>query len=386
MSARARAVLVAALAITAGIGSRALADGADAGAPSAAPSADPAALDPPGPSCVEQIPDGAKRPQMDESFPRRGASGYAVPLKLTIRHGKGESVLADALRIVKQGEGAKALAAAGFALPDPDGGAGPMATTREDSASSATTELTIPVVPLAPSSGRNAMTLPPLPVTITRAGGELMTLCTHAHVLRVDEPFAAGERDPKVRPNPPARPQREEFVLLEHILEGLAAALVVAAATLLVARWWRRRPRVERPKPRPIPWDVAMAELESIRRGTLLAENKNDVHFDRVTDVVRRYLGDRYQFDKLQAGWSGMETTTDEMKSLLRRVRPAVAMFGEIGGFLDEADLVKFARVFPTDTECGDQLRRAEAIVRGTIPANLVAPAEGASPPGSRAS
>ncbi|HEY4119636.1 MAG TPA: hypothetical protein VGM56_17325, partial [Byssovorax sp.] len=95
MSARARAVLVAALAITAGIGSRALADGADAGAPSAAPSADPAALDPPGPSCVEQIPDGAKRPQMDESFPRRGASGYAVPLKLTIRHGKGESVLAD---------------------------------------------------------------------------------------------------------------------------------------------------------------------------------------------------------------------------------------------------------------------------------------------------
>jgi hypothetical protein len=51
-------------------------------------------------------------------------------------------------------------------------------------------------------------------------------------------------------------------------------------------------------------------------------------------------------------------------------------MYGAISGFLDEADLVKFARVLPADGDCLTALDRAVAIVRGTIPPNW-------SPPGA---
>ena len=36
---------------------------------------------------------GATRPALKEPFPRRGTSGYAAPLEVTVEHGKGETVL-----------------------------------------------------------------------------------------------------------------------------------------------------------------------------------------------------------------------------------------------------------------------------------------------------
>ncbi|HVY45987.1 MAG TPA: hypothetical protein VHB21_08915 [Minicystis sp.] len=359
------AALGATLAAVALAGLTASADAPDAGAPPAPTSA---VADPPPPTCVEHVPAGATRPKMTEDFPRRGTSGYAAPLTLRITHGKGETVIAEGLRVVQHGDGAKALAAAGFAIPEPDGGAGPDVKV-DERANDATTTLVIHVVPLAPHAGRNEMALPPLPVTLARASGEQVTLCTKPHVIRVDEPIA-GELHPKVRPNPPPRPQKEEWVLLEEVLAGVLLGLLIAGLVALALRAWRRRPRAVPPKPRPIPWLVALEELDALRRSPLLAEHKNDEYLDRVSDTIRRYLGARYHFDTLQEGWSGLETTTDEMKALLRRVRPPVEKFGEIANFLGDADLVKFAKVFPTDEECLAALGRAERIVRATIPPN----------------
>jgi hypothetical protein len=55
------------------------------------------------------------------------------------------------------------------------------------------------------------------------------------------------------------------------------------------------------------------AEADKIARGEL---------FDRVSDTVRKYLGARYGFEGL--GFDGLETTTAEMMTLLKRVRPGV--------------------------------------------------------------
>jgi hypothetical protein len=369
---RARVVIAVSIGVSAiAFALAASADAPDGGAPdpSAAPSADPSAYaDPLEPTCVEHVPQGVTKPVLWEEFPKQGKSGYAVPLVVKLSHGKGETVLVDGTRIARQGNAAKALAAAGFAIPEADGGAGPTAKVEVNGAK-ATTELTIQVVPLAPKAGRNKMELPPLPVTLARANGELVTVCTKPHKIRIDEPIAL-EKDPKVRPNPPPRPQKEEWVFLEQLLAGVLVGLAIAAIAIFAIRWWSRRPKAAVPKVRPIPWLVALEELEGLRRSTLLAEHKNDEYFDRVSDTVRRYLGARYHFDELEAGWSGLESTTDEMKSLLRRVTPAVPMFGAVAAFLDEADLVKFARVMPADGDCLTALERAIGIVRGTIPPN----------------
>ena len=151
------------------------------------------------------------------------------------------------------------------------------------------------------------MELPRLPVTLARANGELVTLCTKPHKIRVDEPIAL-EQDPKVRPNPPPRPQKEEWVLLEQLLVGVLVGLVIATIAFFLVRWWNKRPKKAVEKVRPIPWVVALAELEALPyRATSSSQH-------RQRQRVLRIRGQRHQrrrpprtpryFDQLDAGWS----------------------------------------------------------------------------------
>ena len=313
---------------------------------------------PPPVSCTEHVPPGASRPTITEVFPKKGFAGYAWNLELTVVHGKGETVLPEGFR-ASGSEAAKALEAAGFAIPDPDGGSGPSITT-EQTAGGATTKLVIPFVALPPLPGRIEMTLPPVPVTVSRASGEIVTVCTGPHTIVVEEPIA-NLQNPKVMPNADPRPQREEWVMAKRVALGILIAAVAAVITAWLVQRWRRQPKVVPYVPPKLPWIAALEELAALKGSTLLAEQKYDEYFDRVSDCVRKYLGARYGFD-------GLETTSDEMRALLRRVRPHVPEIGRIASFLGDCDLVKFARMVPTEKECLDALERGEGIVKLTIP------------------
>ena len=294
-------------------------------------------------------------------------SGYAAELRLVITHGKGETVLPEGFRLQAGSDAAKALEKAGFVVPDPGGGSAPKITVAPGPGSTAATTITIPVVPLPPKAGRNKLELPPLPIAISRANNEYVTICTAPHAIQIEDPIA-NELDPQVKPNPPGRPQREDWPLARYLAVGvpIGAALVVLGA--LLQRWWKNRPKPKRALPRIPPWVTALAELDEIRRSALLDEGKQGEHFDQVSFALRRYLGARYGFDATEHGYNGLETTTGEMLDLLNRVRPPIAELPRIKDFLDEGDLVKFARFTPTEEHCRGALDRGEMIVRRTIP------------------
>jgi hypothetical protein len=148
-------------------------------------------------------------------------------------------------------------------------------------------------------------------------------------------------------------------------------------------RSWIRRLMAPRPKPLPPPrppWEIALEELFDIRNASLIKSERYAEHFDRVSDVIRKYLGDRYGFD-------GLESTTREALLLLRELKPEIAVLGTIETSLRHADLVKFARLTPSPEECELSLVRAEEIVRSTIPvapmkALPATPSEPTPPPG----
>jgi hypothetical protein len=334
-------------------------------------------------TCIEHLPEGAKRPTMSEEFPHRGLAGYAAELKLTLIHGKGERVLPEGFRIQATSDAGKALQQAGFVFPDPGGGVTPKVTTSPtEKGTGAITIVTIPVVPLPPNAGRAELSLPPLPIAIARANNEYVTICTQAHKIVVEDPVAS-ELDPKVKPNPPGRPQREDWPLARIIAIAIPVAIALAVVVVLLDRSWRRRPKKKPAAPKVPPWITALAELERIRRSRLLEEGKRGEHFDQVSDALRRYLGGRYGFETLAEGYNGLETTTREMLELLERVRPPVVEIPRIREFLDECDLVKFARLEPTTEQCLEALARGETIVRRTIPVMALPSQPG--PPGSSA-
>ncbi|HSQ66290.1 MAG TPA: hypothetical protein VLM85_23870 [Polyangiaceae bacterium] len=312
--------------------------------------------------CVEIIPQGAVRPEVTETLPERGRSGYAATLVVTIRHGKGETVLPSGLSLQSSSEAAEQIKQAGWVFPDQDGSAGARLATKPDPAQAdrVTTTLELPLVALPDKPGRHVLTLPPLPIAVARASGQVATVCTHEHRITIEDPTAETP-DPQPRPNPPARAQREEWTALKRaVIYGSLGIAVGVLLAWLVSRWLRRpRPAPPPPPPRP-PWDVALEKLDEVRHAGLLEVQRFSEYYDRVGDAVRQYFGGRYGFD-------GLECTTDEMLTELRRSALTGIALPEIAEFLQQCDLVKFARMTPSQDDCKKALDEAERIVRTTM-------------------
>jgi hypothetical protein len=310
---------------------------------------------------------------LKDRFPSRATSGYATALEVTVEHGKGETVFPQGFQAQSNGDAARTLAEAGFIFPDADGGAGPTLTTTP-TATGAVTKIAIPVLVLPKDPGRHRMVLPPLPIAVARASGELLTLCTEPHGVLVEDPTASTP-DAKPRPNPPPRHQLEEWTLAKQLAIGAAIGAAVAALVAWLVVHWMRRPKPVPPPPPPRPpWEVAFEELFAVRYAGLANEARFAEHYDRISDSVRKYLGGRYGFD-------GLETTTREMTAVLKRIDPPVIELATTLAFLEECDLVKFARFTPSDEDCMRILDRAEYIVRVTIPSQVAVPSAPARVP-----
>jgi hypothetical protein len=312
--------------------------------------------------CVETA-SGDARPQMVDTFPERGQSGYAATLHVVVSHGKGETVLPRGLDLQSESDTARALKAAGFAFPDQDGGAAARLSSIDLDAKTGRrqTTLDLPLIALPSDPGRHTLVLPPLPVSVARANNDVVTLCTKPHAVVVEDPTASTP-DARPKPNPPARAQREEWVGLERALSWGAVGVVVGGMLAWLVYRWRKRPRPVPPPPPPRPpWETALERLDEIRHAGLLETQRFAEFFDRVNDSIRQYLGARFGFD-------GLESTTDETLAALRRAPHFGLPLPEVAAFLQECDLVKFADVTPTLDECERALKEAERVVRATMP------------------
>jgi hypothetical protein len=313
--------------------------------------------------CVESIPQGAQRPEMTEQFPSRGMSGYAATLTVTVSHGKGESVLPSGLQLQSAGDAAAALKAAGFAIPDQDGGAAARLTPLVESVANgrAVTKLELPLVALPKEPGRHTLTLPPMPIAVARANGEIATLCTHPHVIVVEDPIAQTP-NPTPKENPPARVQREEWKAARTAATWGAAGIAIGALLGWLLYKWLKRPKPAPPPPPPRPaWEVALERLDEVRHAGLLETKRYGEYFDRVSDAIRQYLGAVFAFD-------GLECTSDEIIAALKKAPTFAIPIPEIQIFLSDCDLVKFADLTPSQEECVKVLAQGESIVRRTMP------------------
>ena len=314
--------------------------------------------------CVETLAQGAARPLVTDTIDPRGRSGYASVLVVRVEHGKGESVLPGGLELQTSSETAKQLRAEGWVLPEQDGSGGAQLTSAPlDSAhpDRIITTLQLPLVALPKDPGRHVLTLPPLPIAIARASGEVSTACTHAHRVTIDDP-TAETTDPAPKPNPPPMPQREEWTAMKRGVLIAAVGIVAGALAMWLLRRWQRRPRPAPPPPpaRP-PWEVALERIDEIRHAGLLDAERYGEYFDRVNDAVRWYLGARY-------GFEGLESTTDETITELRRSALSGVALEDVVAFLADCDLVKFANATPAPDDCARVLEIGERIVRATTP------------------
>ena len=305
-------------------------------------------------------PRGRARPDWSRTFPTRGDERLrAGRSRSSSTHGKGETVLPEGFQLQAASDAAQGARDGGLrrsrtrtAAPAPtiDG------SSRErhgvdDARRSRSSRC-------RRSRGATRCVLPPLPDR-RRARERRGRHALHA-AARDRRRGSDRERRPtrRPKPNPPPRAQREEWALAEQRADRRRRSASRSRCSRALAR---RAAGCERPKPVPPPppprppWEVALEELDEVRHAGLLERQRFAEYFDRVSDAVREYLGARFGFDGLES------TTRRDASRCSSACARRCAELATIAAFLEDCDLVKFARVHADDEECVEALapRRA---------------------------
>lgn len=241
---------------------------------------------------------------------------------------------------------------------------------RSETAAGVDVDLTIPFVLVR--AGR--IKIPPRAFDATGPGGEVGIVRAGRIAFRTGSYFAS-ETDPQPAEPFGPLPVLERNWLLIWVLVGLGVVIVAVAATVLIVT--RLRPPVATPGPPPRPpHEVALEELKKLARSGLDKEGEFALYYTELSSILRVYLGGRWGFDS-------MDLTSTELCQRLGSVAIAHQHFQEIALLLEELDLVKFAKVVPSQTQSAADLNRVEALVEATmeLPAPPTPPPPTAPPP-----
>jgi hypothetical protein len=185
---------------------------------------------------------------------------------------------------------------------------------------------------------------------------ELLTERVDFEVSSVLPPDAPLEPRPWLGPLPPlAEPAAPRWPWIVAVAAVAAAGAPFAARAFLAARSRSRRRSA---------YDVARVELEALLYGPRPDAGGMDAFFVKLSGIVRRYLEGRF-------GLLAPEFTTEEFLEALSASPELVRSQRELlRGFLQRADLVKFAHHVPDDAALQDSIDAAERFLeetRGTL-------------------
>ena len=180
--------------------------------------------------------------------------------------------------------------------------------------------------------------------------------------LEVESALQPGERDPRpLKDDALARWPAPARRILPWILAGLA---LLAAAAVAIRRVLASPKTFFRPAPPPPPpHRVALDAIDALRaRGWIEAGNAEPFYVE-LSSIVRAYVEGRF-------GLRAPERTTEEfIREAAASGQLEPAHRERVAGFLEQSDLVKFARHVPGAGDMRHALDSALRLVRDTMPA-----------------
>ena len=133
------------------------------------------------------------------------------------------------------------------------------------------------------------------------------------------------------------------------------AILLVFVPLLIWILWMVRQRGLRRSA-----YDIALGRLRKLQRAPRATPEEIGAFYVELSAIVRRYLEDRFEI-------RAPESTTEEF---LDRASRSQALGGDhrelLSRFLQQADLVKFARSIPGDLEIAESVRSAEQFLEDT--------------------
>jgi hypothetical protein len=148
-----------------------------------------------------------------------------------------------------------------------------------------------------------------------------------------------------------------------EIYPYLLAAVVAGLFVWLLVYYIQKRRRKEQlaydKVPSELPEVIALRELEKLKMEKAWLQRSVKLYYIRLTEILRIYLERRYNV-------MALEQTTGEILYSLKKSECTSADLDLLGGILNLADLVKFAKVVPDQVENASQVDLAIDFVRNT--------------------
>jgi hypothetical protein len=146
-----------------------------------------------------------------------------------------------------------------------------------------------------------------------------------------------------------------------RLVWALLIGLVVALLAYGAFRYLQRpKPVVVTPERPKEPLHVrANQALDQLAAQNLPGQGRSREFYFRLSEVVRSYLGERYEFEALES------TTPELLEALRTRHTPGLPM-AELTAFANESDFVRYARAAPGPDACKAALELGYRIVHAT--------------------
>lgn len=199
--------------------------------------------------------------------------------------------------------------------------------------------------------------IPPITIKYSTATGELNSVVTDAIAIKVNS-LLTGEEGEDIKP---LRGPKDFASKIPIWMIAAGAALIVA---ILVFWYLYRRARRpidlgKEPIDERLPWEIALEELSALKASDLVAKGEYKEYYLRLSEIFRRYLERRY-------GIQALERTTYEIIIEFRSLALEKSEEEVIYHFLDECDMVKFAKHDPTQEDITRHFETAREFVMQT--------------------
>ncbi len=230
------------------------------------------------------------------------------------------------------------------------------ARRREDGPDSATTTFEVRMSAFE----LGTRTLPPFAFEVTSSDGVARFTAPQTPVEIVATlPPDADEKGAQLHD---IRPPEAVPVPSYALLWATLVAVLVGVVGYLLLRWWKNRPKVALPAAPLLPLDVrirnALAELAA---RDLPGKGEVKAFYSQLSEIVRGYVGERF-------GVEALECTTTELLDSLRALNAPSIPREALAAFLQEADLVKFAKAQMSADSCLHAMAFAHQLVEVTTP------------------
>ncbi len=203
-------------------------------------------------------------------------------------------------------------------------------------------------------------TIPPVIVKYTAEGDSIPNeLQSEEIAILVESVNPSEAEDIKEIKDPLIMPPDYAFY---YWLAGLAGLLILIIAAIYI--YMKKFKKVDLPffasaPPRPA-HEIAYEALDKLEKSGLLAERNLKKYYVQISGIIRVYLAGRYEIDVLEM------TTTELTEALLTVYDIDERQIDMIRDFLNQSDLVKFAKYFPSDGENEQIMPTAREIVDKT--------------------